>query len=157
MSVVQRWVAISVTLVIGVTGCRPGRVETCADDLAGVWYEADDRERKYHLVNNRTGVEIYAMFDSARSPDGDKHGDELYAPVVFDLERSKSPGARGLTGSRSQRVTRADKICHSRLPAEISRCADNRLTLRYERNRGIDWTSCKARQTGTWESLVLTR
>jgi hypothetical protein len=154
---VQRWVAIAVTLGLSVAGCRHSRVDSCADDLAGVWYQADDRERSYHLVNNRTGIEIYAMFDSARSHSGAKNGDELYAPVVFDLERSKSPGARGLSGNRSQRVTRAGKICQSRLPAEISRCADNSLTLRHERDRGIDWNRCKAKQTGSWVSLELVR
>ena len=153
----QRWVAIAVTLVISVTSCGRSDVDSCADNIAGVWHEASDRERSYHLVNNRTGVEIYTMFDSAHAQNGDKNEEEIYAPVVFDLARSNSPGSRGLSGTRRQRVTRAGKICPLRLPAEISRCTDNRLTLRYERDRGVDWNRCKATQTGTWESIELIR
>ncbi len=138
--------------------CSRGKPEvtTCADSLDGVWKTADGHA--YDITENRTGIEIFAMFDTTVPPSGDKRSSPvIYAPVAFDLRRVKRPSDSGLEGRRTQRMTREGRICTVRTNAGIASCARNRLTLRYERPGTLDWTSCKHEPTGEWVELALKR
>ena len=137
----------------GCSGDRP--LASCADGLTGVWRGEDGT---YHLTDSGDRIEIYAMFDTARPPTGDKASSpEVYAPVVFDLTRVTPPGGPRLTGTRSQRVERDGVACPIRVPAEITDCRGDRITLRYELDRGVDWDRCRTQQTGRWRALTLRR
>jgi hypothetical protein len=138
--------------------CTKGRPEvtSCADSLDGVWKTADGRG--YDITENRTGIEIFAMFDTTAPPSGDKRTSPvIYAPVAFDLRRVNRPSDSGLLGRRTQRLTREGRICTVRTTAAIESCANNQLTLRYERPGALDWTSCRHAPTGDWAELELKR
>jgi len=139
-------------------GCRDRQpaVATCADPLTGVWKTADGHG--YHIEENRTGIEIFAMFDTTVPPGGDKRtAPVIYAPIAFDLRRASPPGHVGLTGRRTQRMTRGGNICTMRTKAVIDRCEDNEIALRYERPGALDWTTCKHEHTNEWVELSLHR
>ncbi len=153
--------------VAATAACSSDRpLGSCADSLAGVWRADPDPAaaagepgpHRYHIVDTGDQLEVYAMFDTTRPPDGFKATNpEIYAPVVFDLDRVTPPGGARITGQRKQRVTRDGVICPIELPAEITGCRGETITLRYEIDRGIDWARCGARQTGRWRSITLHR
>lgn len=135
-------------------GDRAPAVASCDDALAGVWKTRDGRG--YHVVENRTGIEIFAMFDTTVPPGGDKNASPLIlAPVAFDLRRQRRPGHVGLHGRRTQRMTREGRICTVRTEAVIDRCENDTMVLRFERPGELDWTRCRHAPTGEWETLSL--
>jgi hypothetical protein len=143
-------------LVLGLCACaRTPAVDSCADDLSGVWREAADPEHGYDWRPSRSGgYEVFAMFDTARPPDGtDKLSAPIvYAPWVWDLERLPA----GISGTRLQRMTRDGVSCEVRTPVEIRSCAGGELTLAVKLAQVTDFATCAA-TTGDWNPLVLVR
>jgi len=138
-------------LVAGTVACSGrARVDSCDDELAGVW--RDQQGRGYHVVDAADhGYEVFALFDSARPPGGDKGGDPvIYAPWVWDLTRRPS----GLSGTRSQRMTRDGVSCVARTAIEVKACAGGRLTVRVQDVAAMAFPGCAA-TPGDWIELVL--
>jgi len=136
--------AIAIVL-LALAGCGGGRsVDTCRDPLAGVWRDQASG-RRYHLVTNPHGYEMYAMWNSAVAPDGaDAEAGAVWAPLVFDF--AARPGG-GLGGTRSQRVERAGQPCTLRTRATITSCAGGVLQLELEQPTAVDWAHCRPART----------
>lgn len=123
----MRWLLLGFLVAGGCAERRPS-----CDELAGVWHDADGR--RYHASANASGYEVYAMFDSATPPVGDKTIDGTrYAPIVFDLAGPRD--AR--TGRRTQRVTRGATVCYDERPLRVS-CSGGELVLAYDAGRDCD-------------------
>jgi hypothetical protein len=153
----------SVVAGLAIAACGDGtpRVKNCADSLAGVWRTAggDGETRRYHIVESRAGIEIFAMFDTTVPPEGTKATSPvIYAPIVFDFDRARQrPSAVGLAGTRSQRVTREGRVCRLRTKAVIDYCEDDQIALRFQRPGPLSWSTCKAEPLDEWVALSLQR
>jgi hypothetical protein len=134
---------------------KPPAVASCEDDLSGVWHEQGDAGRGYDWRPSRSGgYEVFAMFDTARPPDGSAKLDSpiVYAPWVWDLDRLPA----GISGTRLQRLTRDGASCEVRTPVEIRSCADDTLTIAVKLAQITDFAQCTV-ATGDWNTLVLVR
>lgn len=128
-------------LLVVVCACnRAPSVDTCKDDLSGVW--RGDTGRRYHAIRERGRVDIYPMFNAAHITGGTD-----YAPYLFGFARKGD----ALVGERVQRVTRKRNTCRLRTKATVT-CADSALVLRYDAVRTIDWARC---QPATTKPVVL--
>jgi hypothetical protein len=145
------WVAA----LLALGGCAPDAISSCADTLAGVWAEDADATRRYHVVANRGGYEMYALFDTTVPPDGTPKASApiIYAPVVYDFQ----PDGATYVGSRTQRHTRGATICTPRTDARITRCAGNTLEIDIEISGAIDWATCERGPSPGTDRLVLQR
>lgn len=138
---------VAVTLwVAAAAGCRGhGRIDSCRDPLAGVW-RGDDGNR-YHAIEEGGRVDVYPMFNAARVD-----GDIRWAPYMFGFARTGDT----LTGKRSQRAERGDRVCTIRTDAAIASCGDDTLLLRYRPVHQIDWARCATEPQGH-QTLTLRR
>jgi hypothetical protein len=149
--------------------CRSApALDSCADDLGGVWRVDEPgalattpsgEPRRYHLVDTRAGVELYAMFDDSVLAPGDRKETTpdavIVAPSMLDLGRVGN-GAL-LVGKTTRRFERGARTCTLHTPARIERCTGDRLELRATAiGPPADWDRC-ALGPGQPETLVLHR
>lgn len=136
---------LALVIVAGLWACNSApKVDSCADDVSGVW--RGDDGRRYHALAERGRVDLYPMFNAARREAGVD-----YAPYMFGFARS---GAQ-LVGERVQRATHKRNTCRLRTRATVA-CGDNTLVLRYDAIDHIDWARCRARRTRS-RTLTLKR
>ncbi len=149
-------VLVLVLVLVFVPGCsHHSRVDSCSDDLKGIWHEAGAPDRGYHFRPSRSGgYEVFAMFDSSVPPDGtDKRTAPVaHAPWVWDLERLPS----GVAGKRTQRMTRDGVSCPAVTAVTVRECAGDRLAIDVEPVTGVDFASCTV-SAGPPVRLVLER
>jgi hypothetical protein len=126
--------AASLWLLVACTPAPPP-VESCADDLSGIWAAADGR--RYHLVERKGGkLEVYPLFD----PVPDKLRRPFRTPAKTELERA----GEALIG-RSTFQAQGERVCLLSTPARLAGCRGNRAVLSLDLEPRLDMTSCAAR------------
>jgi hypothetical protein len=137
-------------LLIALAACRPAppSLDSCDDDLAGVW-RVDGKDattpsgepRRYFVVDLRRAIEIYPMFDDSLLAPSDRKETTatalIVAPAAFDLARD--------AGFQTRRFMRGNDSCTIRTPARIHDCKADRATLELvPPSPPSDWARCVA-------------
>jgi hypothetical protein len=99
--------------------CSPRIIDTCADDLHGVW--RDPAGRDWMMLDHGSALEAYPVFADAvpAAPD------VVPAPRVIDLTRAGSL----LEGTAHRRFARRADACDARVPIHVLACRDRELEL----------------------------
>jgi hypothetical protein len=108
--------------------CSHPHIESCGDDLGGVWIDGD---RKWFVLDEDKVLEVFPLFaDTAGSG----------APRVIDLTRV---GER-LDGTLHRRYERRAQACEAHLPIHVTACKDDRLeVVASEPMPPIGWEPCQ--------------
>ena len=134
------------------TACRPAppSLDSCADDLGGVWFARDEvtpsgEPRRYHVADLGRAIEIYPMFDDSVLDPRDRKlttaDAVIVAPSAFDLSRSSD--GKTLIGTQTRRFARGAASCVLHSPARIATCAGDRLDLEQSPLAApSDWDRC---------------
>ncbi len=106
-----------VLVLVLVVGCsRRAPIDSCADDLHGVW--RDGSGAKWMLLDDGATLEAYPLFaDSAGS------GELVGAPRAIDLTRAGDHVA----GTIHRRYDRRTDTCEARAPIPVTACQDDAL------------------------------
>ncbi len=118
MSAIGYW--LSIGCFVALPGCgEQAAVESCADDLSGVW---TDGEHRWHALDMRRSVELYPMYDSAETPEQSAHA------LIFVR------GPERIRGHHMVWETGSDQTRRVRHRATLD-CADGRLEIAYATTR----------------------
>ena len=126
------------SVLLAAAACAPAKapIESCADDLSGIWAAADGR--RFHLVERKDRLELYPLFD----PTGpDKQRQPWLTPAKTELERE---GAARVGRSTLQAQGRT--LCTIATPARLEACAGDRAVLTVDLAPEVDLASCSARR-----------
>jgi hypothetical protein len=109
-------------------------IESCSDDLGGVWSAASGR---WMILDNGTALEVYPLFDD-RAFGG--------APRVIDLTRGDK-----LEGTMKRRFMQHAQTCEARVPFHVTACKGDTLqVVRAETSAPLTFAPC------TWDSQMYT-
>lgn len=136
-----------------IAACRPAppALDSCADEIGGVW-RVDDatfattpsgEPRRYHIVELGARVEIYPMFDDSVLAAGDRKETTadavIVAPAQFELTRSGDV----LIGAQTRRFARGPASCVLHTPARITSCQGRTARLELTPiDPPADWARC---------------
>ena len=104
-------------LALLVCSCdRTEPIAQCTDDLAGV-YEVEGTAQRWHMLDNRRGLEGYPLF-----ADG---GSGETAPRAIDLRRTGD----ALVGEVTRRFMQGKLRCDAKASARVTSCAADTLEI----------------------------
>lgn len=155
---------LTAILVGAAPACSPPPLDSCADDLTGIWRgegRAPSGEPwRFQIVEARgerepatTTVTIYPMFDDSAPPRGLAAPDVHHAPGFYAITRR----GKTLVGTRTYHASRAGQVCTMTHQAAIRSCRDQRIQLAWIATASIDWATCNALTASRWTTVELTR
>jgi hypothetical protein len=126
-------------------GCRrpPPVVQSCADNLSGIWRAGDERHSQFKITDHGKQVvlePIYAV--------GGDYG--AFKTVLFRSER-------GLEGATTSTYTEGGKTCPVKFASRIDSCTGGKLELWGETQFEIKVETCETIPNGVMQNAVLVR
>ncbi|MEZ4400921.1 MAG: hypothetical protein R3B06_12925 [Kofleriaceae bacterium] len=122
--------------LVAAAGCGRAPVDSCGDDLAGVWRgPAGD----FQALDRGGRIELYPMFSDLPT---DLPPGVVAAPAVIDLTRATGTDA---SGTVTRRYERSARFCRRTSPARLVSCRADRLTLEVTAvTPPDDWARCES-------------
>lgn len=139
---------LALALALGLLAACGEPAPAC-DHLTGVW--TDDDGRRYHVVDQAGGVEIFALGDSRGGLDRPLPGARRSASYAR-LERS----AGALAGHGQQFRAEGARVCRVRW-AIAARCDDGGLALAVADPGAVDVADCSQSGAGAERTVSLRR
>jgi hypothetical protein len=104
-------------LIVVLAGCGRAPLETCGDDLRGVYASGGER---WMVLDDGATLEAYPLF-----ADGGSDPTLEIAPRVIELARTTA----SIAGTLRRRYMKQAARCDARAAVHVTRCAGNTLEL----------------------------
>lgn len=118
-------------------------MQSCADDLSGIWRAGDERKSQFKITDDGKQVVLEPLYPIA--------GD--YGPFKTVLARK----GQGLVGTTSATYTQNGKTCPVTFASRIDSCKDGKLDLWGETQFEIKIENCAVSSNGVMQNAILVR
>ncbi|HJZ86037.1 MAG TPA: hypothetical protein VKN99_12750 [Polyangia bacterium] len=138
-----------VGLGVALLGCHraPARVESCRDNLGGVWRAEGDARFRYRISDDGRQVTLWPLYAAGGPGTG-------YGSARTVLVRT---AAGTLAGATETTYSESGKTCPLRFQARIDRCGGGKLELAGETNFDIEIATCTVHSSGVLQVATLVR
>lgn len=140
--------------LIATASCAEPTVESCADNLSGIWRAAPGRD--YHVVDRGGSIEVFPQFADRATPfepTGSAPDEPRRSASYVRLVR----GVGMPSGTVQHYRTNTNSVCRVRAGARAVGCSASAFELRIQRPGALDYTDCSQSAPVGEASLTLRR